>query len=312
MGIEVRDKTLGVVGLGRVGSEVARRARAFGMNLVGYDPFISPDHAERMGVELMSVDDLLACADFITLHTPLTENTNGLIGERELKLVKPGARLINVARGELINDKALLDALNNDQLAAAALDVFVQEPPEDMSLVQHPNVIATPHLGASTEEAQREVAIEAAEQVLAILEGRPARNTVNAPVLPPDVHAILEPYIPVATLLGKLLINLTDDQLVGVTVSYEGEIAEYDTTILKSAVLEGLLSTVSSEEVNIINAPLLAQSRGLRITEQKDTVANEFTSLITVAVKTTKGDVTLAGTSLRNEPHIVKLSLIHI
>ena len=308
MGIEVRDKTLGIVGLGRVGSEVARRARAFGMNLVGYDPFISPDHAERMGVELMAVDDLLGCSDFITLHTPLTENTNGLIGERELKLVKPGARLINVARGELINDKALLDALNNDQLAAAALDVFVQEPPEDMSLVQHPNVIATPHLGASTEEAQREVAIEAAEQVLAILEGRPARNTVNAPVLPPDVHAILEPYIPVATLLGKLLINLTDDQLVGVTVSYEGEIAEYDTTILKAAVLEGLLSTVSSEAVNIINAPLLAQSRGLRITEQKDTVANEFTSLITVSVKTTKGDVTLAGTSLRNEPHIVKFN----
>ena len=308
MGIEVRNKTLGIVGLGRVGSEVARRARAFGMQLVAYDPFVSPDYAGRLGAELMSLDELLACSDFVTLHTPLTASTNNLIGQRELQLMKPGARLINVARGELFDEAALLEALDTDQLAGVALDVFVQEPPDDMTLVKHPKVIATPHLGASTEEAQREVAIEAAEQVLAILEGRPAPNTVNAPVLPPEVHDILEPYIPVANLVGKLLTSLAEDQFVGVTVAYEGEIAKYDTTILKAAVLEGLLSPVSSEHVNLINAPLLAQRRGLRITEQKSTEAPEYTSVITVTLHTTNENVTLAGTSLRNEPHIVKFN----
>ncbi len=158
MGVEVRDKTLGVVGLGRVGTEVTRRARAFGMRLVAYDPFVSPDYASRLGVELVSLDDLLGSSDFITLHTPLTANTNNLIGKRELSLMKSDARLINVARGELIDETVLLEALEAGKLAGVALDVFVQEPPEDMTLAQHPKVISTPHLGASTEEAQREVA----------------------------------------------------------------------------------------------------------------------------------------------------------
>ncbi|MCI0894187.1 MAG: phosphoglycerate dehydrogenase, partial [Chloroflexi bacterium] len=178
MGIEVRNKTLGIAGLGRVGTEVARRAQSFGMRLLGYDPFVSPDYALRLGVELMPLDALLAESDFVTLHTPLTDSTQHLIGARQLSLIKPGARLINVARGELIDEDALLEALNGDRLAGAALDVFAQEPPGDNPLLSHPKVVATPHLGASTEEAQREVAIEAAEQVLAVLDGSPARNTV--------------------------------------------------------------------------------------------------------------------------------------
>jgi D-3-phosphoglycerate dehydrogenase len=308
MGIEVRDKTLGVVGLGRVGTEVARRARAFGMNLVAYDPFVSPDYASRLGAQVASLDELLAQSDFVTLHTPLTPNTNKLIGQRELSLMKEGARLINVARGELIDEAALLEALESDRLAGVALDVFVQEPPDDARLVLHPKVIATPHLGASTQEAQREVAIEAAEQVLAILEGRTARNTVNAPSVPPELQDILSPYIPVASMVGKLLTSLAEDQFVGVTIVYEGEIAEYNGAILKAAVLEGLLSPVSSENVNLINAPLLAERRGLSITEQKNSEAPEFTSLISATLHTTKGGITLSGTSLRDGPHIVKFN----
>lgn len=308
MGVEVRDKVLGVVGLGRVGTEVAIRARAFGMKLVAYDPFVSPDYASRLGAEVVSLDELLARADFITLHTPLTPNTNKLIGSRELGLMKSDARLINVARGELVDEEALLEALEAGKLGAAALDVFVQEPPDDMTLAQHPKVISTPHLGASTEEAQREVAIEAAEQVLAILDGRPASNMVNAPVVRPEVQAILSPYLSVASLLGKLLTHLSDEQFVGVTIKYQGEIAEYDTAILKAAVLEGLLTPVISEHVNLINAPFLAQGRGLSITEEKSSEAVEYASLITVTLNTTKEGVSLAGTALRDGPRIVKVN----
>ena len=308
MGIEVRNKYLGVVGLGRVGSEVARRAQSFGMHLLAYDPFVGPDYARRLGAELLPLDDLLAQADFVTLHTPLTSATANLIGARELALMKPGARLINVARGELIDEAALLQALEDDRLAGVALDVFVQEPPRNQALVAHPRVMATPHLGASTQEAQREVAIEAAEQVLAVLEGRPARNTVNAPFLAPDAHDLLAPYIPVASLVGKLLTHLAQAQFMGVTIAYEGEIAQHDTIMLKSAVLAGVLTPVTSEPVNLINAPLLAQQRGLRIIEQKNSVAPEYTSLLTVTLTTSNGSVTLAGASLRNEPHIVKVN----
>jgi D-3-phosphoglycerate dehydrogenase len=278
------------------------------MRLLGYDPFVTPDYASRLGVELLPLDELLSRSDFITLHTPLTASTTNLIGKRELSLMKPDARLINVARGELINEDALLEALESGQLAGVALDVFVQEPPGETPLIKHPKVIATPHLGASTQEAQREVAIEAAEQVLAILEGRPARNTVNVPFLPPEVHQILAPYIPVASLVGKLLTHLAEGQFVGVTIIYEGDIAQYDASILKAAVLAGLLTPVTSEHVNLINAPLLAQQRGLSITEQKNSEASEYSSLITVTLKTTGGGITLAGTSLRDQPHIVKVN----
>ena len=309
MGIEVRNKVLGVIGLGRVGSEVCRRAQIFGMRLVGFDPFVAPDYARRLGVETMSLDKLLEEADFVTLHTPLTPSTSNLIGRRELGLLKPGARLINVARGELIDEGALLEALDSDRLAGVALDVFVSEPPAaDSPLVMHPKVLATPHLGASTEEAQRDVAIEAAEQVLAVLSGHPARNTVNAPVLPPEVHQLLAPYIPVGTLLGKLLTHLAEGQFVGVTINYQGEIAGYDTSMLQAAVLEGLLASVSSEQVNLINAPLLAKRRGLDITEQKNTASQEYSSLITATLSTTGDSITLSGTSLREEPHIVKVN----
>ena len=308
LGIEVRNKTLGIIGLGRVGSEVARRAQGFEMRLVAYDPFVSPDYARILGVELVSLDKLLIQADFVTIHTPLSDSTTHLIGEPELAIIKRGARLVNVARGELVDEEALLKALDEGNLACAALDVFSREPPGESPLVKHPRVIVTPHLGASTQEAQREVAIEAAEQVLAVLRGEPARNTVNAPFLPREVHSVLAPYLPVASLLGKLLTHLAEAQFVGVNIDYQGEIAEHDTAVLKSAVLTGLLTPVSSERVNLINAPLMAQRRGLKVTERKSAAAQEYGSLISVSLDTTAASIKLAGASMRGEVHIVRVN----
>ncbi|NQW22334.1 MAG: phosphoglycerate dehydrogenase [SAR202 cluster bacterium] len=308
MGIEVRNKTLGICGLGRVGSEVAKRAQSFDMRLVGYDPFVAPDYAKRMGIELLSLEELLAQSDFITLHTPLTDGTRHMIGSKEVALLKPGARLINVARGELVDEQAILDGLESGQLGGVALDVFAQEPPENTTLVGHPKVVVTPHLGASTEEAQREVAIEASEQVLAVLNGEPARNTVNVPFVTPEVHAVLAPYMPVATVVGKLLTHLARGQFLGITISYEGEIANHDTRSLQAALLAGLLQPITTERVNLINAPVLARERGLNITEQHNTSAQEYSSIVSATVETSEGKITLAGTSMRNEPHIVKIN----
>ncbi len=313
MGIEVRNKTLGIIGLGRVGSEVARRAASFGMRLIAFDPFVAPDFASRMGVAVMSLEEVLAQSDFITLHTPLTAGTTKLISTPQLSMMKPGARLINVARGELVDEDALLEALENEQLAGAALDVFTNEPPGDLPLLKHPRLVATPHLGASTQEAQREVAIEAAEQVLAVLDGKPARNTVNAPFVPPEVHAILAPYVPVASMVGRLLTSMARGQFVGITLRYQGEIAEHNTAILKAAALVGLLGQVSGEAVNMINAPVLAQQRGLQITEQTSADSREYGSLISATLHTQvrgsgSDDLTIAGTSLRDEPHLVRVN----
>ena len=308
MGIEVRNKTLGIIGLGRVGSEVARRASSFGMRLIAFDPFVAPDFAARLGVTTMTLDELLPQADFITLHTPLTPGTTKMINKEQLAKMKPGARLINVARGELVDEDALLEALENEQLAGVALDVFTNEPPGDLPLLRHPRLMATPHLGASTQEAQREVAIEAAEQVIAVLNGQPARNTVNAPFVPPEVHAILAPYVPVASMVGRLLTNMARGQFIGVTLRYQGEIAAHNTAILKAAALVGLLSPVSGEVVNMINAPVLAQQRGLQITEQTSSDGREYASLISATLHTTGDDITIAGTSLRDEPHLVRVN----
>ena len=308
MGVEVRDKTLGICGLGRVGTEVARRAQSFGMRLVGYDPFVAPEYARRIGVELLSLDDLLAESDFVTLHTPLTEGTRGMIGMRQMESIKPGARIINVARGELVDEAALLAGLESGRLSGVALDVFSKEPPEPGPLVQHPKAIVTPHLGASTREAQREVAIEAAEQVLAVLKGEPARNTVNAPFVAPEVHEVLAPFVPAASVVGKLLGFLSEGQITGVTVSYEGEIAHHDCRMLQAAVLAGLLAPVSTVNVNLINAPVLARERGWNVTEQSNRMSREYASLISATLQTANGSLTLAATSMRNETHIVKFN----
>ena len=201
-----------------------------------------------------------------------------------------------------------MDALEEGKLAGVALDVFSQEPPEDLGLVQHPKVVVTPHLGASTQEAQTEVSIEVAEQVLAVLRGEPAPNTVNAPFLPQEVHAVISPYLPVASLVGKLLTQLADGQFVGVDIRYEGEIAQHDTALLKSAVLAGLLGPVSDERVNLINAPVMAARRGLKMTEQKASGASQYSNLITATLNTDTAAITIGGTAMQDETHIVRVN----
>jgi len=308
MGTEVRNKTLGIIGLGRVGSGVARRAASFDMKLIGYDPFITPEHASHLGVSLMSFDKILEESDFLTLHTPMTENTNHLLGEREFSHVKHGIHIINVARGGLVDESALLTALENGRVAGAALDVFSKEPPGDSPLLKHPNVVLTPHLGASTVEAQAEVACEVAEQVLDILAGQPARYTVNIPFTPPEVQAVVSPYLETANTLGKIMVQLSHGQFESITILYQGEIANHDTSMLKAAALTGFLKPITEDRLNLVNANVIANQRGLRIIEEKDTSPGEYTSLITLTLNTSEGAMSISGTLLHNDTHIVQVN----
>ncbi len=306
VGVELRRKVLGIVGLGRVGSEVARRAASFNMRLLGYDPFVSPDYARNLGVELTALEDLFRQSDFITLHTPLSDTTKGLVGQRELQMMKPGVRLVNASRGGIIDEDALLTALNDGHVAGAALDVFSKEPPGDSPLVKHPKVIATPHLGASTAEAQQEVSREVAQEVLAVLDGRTARSTVNLPFLSPDVHKVVAPYLETATTLGKLVAQLAEGQFLSLNLRYAGELANYDTSMLKAAALVGFLSGVTEERVNLVNAGVIAAQRGLHIREEKDTAPASYPSLILLELRTQSGSAVLGGTRIQSETHIVR------
>ncbi len=308
MGVEVRNKTLGIIGLGNVGTEVARRARGLQMRTIAYDPFISPDYARNLRVELVSLEELLQEADFITLHLPLTAGTKGLIGAKNLALVKPTVRIINCARGGLIDEAALIQAIEEGRVAGAAIDVFSQEPPKDSPLLTSDKVIVTPHLGASTAEAQASVAVDAAEQVIAVLEGQPARYAVNAPLISPETRSVLAPFLDVAFTVGKLIAQLSEGQMSSIDIGYEGEIANYDTAVLDASTLGGLLERISEVRVNLVNANIIAKSRGLKVTEHKNPVCENYGSLITVAVTTSAGVTTVAGTMMRNELHIVRIN----
>ncbi len=308
VGVELRNKTLGVIGLGSVGSEVARRAQGLQMRVIAYDPFVSPDYAHNLGVELVPFDNLLTNADFITLHLPLTPLAKNLIGTKELSQVKSTVRIINCARGGLVDEKALLQAIEEGRVAGAAIDVFSQEPPLDNPLVKSEKVIATPHLGASTQEAQVNVAIDTAEQVIAVLNGQPARYAVNAPLISPETLSVLAPFLEVASGVGRVVAQLAEGQFSSIDIGYDGEIADCDVTALKAAVIGGLLEGISEERINIINANIIAQRRGLRVTEHKSPVCKNYPSLITVSVTTTAGITTVAGTVMRGELHIVRVN----
>ncbi|OGO07357.1 MAG: phosphoglycerate dehydrogenase, partial [Chloroflexi bacterium RBG_13_60_13] len=263
VGVELRNKTLGIVGVGNVGSEVARRVQGFRMKVIAYDPFVSLEYARNLRVDLVSFEKVLTDADFITLHLPLTDQSRNLIGARELSMVKPAVRIINCARGGLIDEQALAQAIDEGRVAGAALDVFAQEPPKDNPLMKNPKVIVTPHLGASTAEAQTSVATDAAEQVLAVLNGQPARYAVNAPLIPRESLSFLSPFLKVATSLGRMVAQLAEGQMGAIDIRYEGEIAKHDLTVLKAAVIGGLLEGMSEERINVVNANMIAQKRGL-------------------------------------------------
>ncbi len=303
VGVELRGKTLGLVGLGQIGSEVARRARAFEMRVLAADPYVAPERAQALGVELVSLDELLAQADVISLHVGLTPSTRDMIGEEQLKKVKPGVRIINAARGELIDEAALLRALDDGRVAEAAIDVFRQEPPGESPLLKHEKIIVTPHLGASTTEAQERVALDVAEQVLAVLRGEPARYAVNAPLIAPETMEVLWPFLDVAEKTASLATQLCDGQLRGVELEYLGDISNHDVTPLKAAAIKGLLAPISEENVTIVNANHIAEHRGLRITERKGP-STEYANLLSVRVTTDKGTTSVSGTSFHDGTHI--------
>src|SRR5438876_8470454 len=294
VGVEVRNKVLGIIGLGKVGTEVARRAQGLEMQIIAFDPYVSPEHARKIGVTMLGMEEVLKQADFVTLHTSLTggpHGTRGLIGTHELHLLKPGARLINCARGGLIDEEALLNALNENRLAGVALDVFSQEPIRDNAvlkqLLAHERVIATPHLGASTEEAQVGEATDVAEQVLTVHQGTFPRAAVNAPLILPETLKVLQPYMHLLEQMGRLYTQLQPGPLHKIELSCSGDIANYDLRPLQAALIKGLLESISDAHVNMINAQLLAKQRGLEILEQKSSISTEFANLVTLQVLNT-------------------------
>jgi D-3-phosphoglycerate dehydrogenase len=308
MGTEVRNKTLGIIGLGNVGSEVARRAHGLEMKLIAHDPFISADHARNLRVELVPLKQLLKEADFITLHTPLTPQTKKLIGAKELALVKPTVRIINTARGGLIDEEALAKAVKERRVAGAAIDVFSTEPATESALFDSDNIIVTPHLGASTAEAQVMAARDVAEQVIDVFNGRPARYSVNAPFIPAEMLSALAPFIQVASTVGRLVSQLVEGQVSAIQIKYNGEISNYDTKVLTAAALGGLLEQVSEERVNLVNANIVATRRGLAVVEQKEATCENYASLVTVEATTSAGATTAAGTVMRGEVQIVRVN----
>lgn len=281
-GVQLAEKTLGIIGLGRVGGEVARRAVGLGMQVLGYDPYISEERARMLKVTLADVDEICRKADFITVHTPLTKATENLIGPKQFALMKPTVRLINCARGGIIDEQALLQALEEGRVAGAALDVFTQEPALDNPLVGRPDVIVTPHLGASTEEAQINVAVDVAREVLAALKGELVYNAVNAPALPREKMERMRPFLDLCERLGRLYTELLGGGQGRVEIVYSGEVAEFDCAPLTNAVLKGMLDPIL-EGVNYVNAGIIARDRQLQVSEVKEGHAREnFRSLVTL------------------------------
>jgi len=303
IGIELRNKTLGIIGLGNVGSEVAKRAQAFEMHVIAYDPFVSTDFARNIKVDLAPLDQLLAEADFLSLHVPLTTTTTQLIGAEELAKVKPTARIINCARGGLVDEKEVVKAVEEGRLAGAAFDVFESEPLTESSLFQNEKIIITPHLGASTTEAQAQAAQDIAEQVLTVLKGQFSRYAVNAPNIPPE----LVPFINAASTIGSLASQLMEGQIRSNTHSYSGEVTNYDCNPIKTATISGLLQQATEERINLVNVGFIAAQRGLKISEEKQAICQNYSNLLTLELDTNVRTTTISGTVRDNETHIVQV-----
>ncbi|MDD5472594.1 MAG: phosphoglycerate dehydrogenase [Candidatus Methanoperedens sp.] len=306
MGVEVRGKVLGVVGLGRIGTEVAKRAQGMEMNILAYDPFISQERAGELGVELTTVEDIVKRADYITVHTPLTKETKDLIGSKEFVIMKKGARLINCARGGIINEEALAKAVKDGIVSSAAIDVFTKEPPFENPLLELDSVIVTPHLGASTEEAQINVAVSVAEQVVNALKGLPVKNAINMPYVKPDVMQIIEPYLPLGEKIGKLCTQLMGNYEM-VEISYSGEIADKNLAPLTLAVLKGLLEPMLGSAVNYVNAPTIAKERKIKVIESKSKTVEGYPSQISVKLSRKGEEKLVSGSIIGKEPRIVQI-----
>lgn len=297
-GVELAGKTIGLVGLGRVGALVAQRAAGFGMRVIAFDPYVSPERAKEMGVDAMpSLEALLVQADFVSIHLPRTPETEGLIGEHELSLMKRGARLVNTARGGIVDEEALAKALESGHLGGAALDVFAAEPTTESPLFGRDNVVVTPHLGASTKEAQDKAGTTVAEMVRLALKGEFVPYAVNVSA-GAEVTEVVRPFVPLAEKLGALVAGLAEGGVRSIVASYLGRIAESDTRVLTLAILKGILGGSVHEPVSFVNAPMLAKERGLTVSEMRSTVSQDYVSLISLRAETDDGPVSVAGSIL--------------
>lgn len=311
LGVGVSDKTLGTVGLGRVAQEVVLRAQGLGMHVIAHDPFMTADFATQRGVRLVDLDTLLAESDFLTVHVPLTNNTANMIDRAQLRLMKPTARILNVARGGIINEAALVEAIEAGKLAGAALDVFVDEPlGADSPLRKSNKIILTPHLGGSTHEAQEQVAEDVALQVIDVLNDRPARYAVNVPIIPPKDLDFLIPYIDLAERMGRFLQQVSGEGGINrVEIAAHGDLADFDLAYIKAAAIKGLLSNVVDIRVNLVNAPLLAERRGIDLVEQRlHQHEARYDTLLAVKISTPTETWTVRGAVLQGEPYIVGIN----
>ncbi len=309
-GTELMDKTFGVLGFGRIGQLVATRAKGFGMRVIAYDPYVATERYSNLGVEKCDTsDELYAQADFITVHLPNTPETDGWLDAAAFAKMRDGVRILNVARGSLIVDADLKDALDSGKVAGAALDVFRTEPITDHPLFGYPNVIVTPHLGASTREANDRAGYQAAEQIVAALQGGSVTTAINAPTIKPEDMEVLGPFLPLCHQLGKLGTELAlCGSIDRIEIECNGRIAERDTRPLGTAVLLGALQGHTEEAINAVNAPTIAEERGIEVVESKSTVARDFTDLVRVKVTCGSDTTTVAGTTIgnRNRPHLLQ------
>ena len=306
-GVEVYDKTLGILGFGRIGQLVAERAKAFGMVVTAYDPFVAAERYRELGVErAASPEDLYARADFITIHLPKTDETINYVNEAAIAKMKDGVRIVNCARGELIDLTALGEAIEAGKVAGASLDVFPGEPVTDHPIFMFEAVVVTPHLGASTAEAQDRAGVITAEQVVAALNGQLVSNAVNIPKVGTEDMAVLEPYLPLSQQLGRLVMALAPGSIDRLEISFRGHLAEFDTRLLTVAVLRGAFAGVA-ENVNFVNAPAIAEERGIKVSELKESDALDYANLVSVAAVTDAQRVEVAGTPIgpRHRPHLV-------
>ena len=310
MGVELCNKTLGIIGLGNVGRIVAERALGFRMKVIAHDPFVPTESAARLGVEVVSLDEIYERSDFITVHTPMTNETRGLINSNSFAKMKTGVRIINCARGGIVDEEDLIQALQEGKVAGAALDVFVEEPPRpDHPLLMMDQVITTPHLGASTGEAQLNVAIAVAQQMIDFLSRGIIRYAVNVPSVSPELLSILRPYLTLAEKLGSLQVQMLATLPKEVQIEYGGEVTQYDVAPLTLAVLKGILTPMMESSVNYVNAPVVARERGIKVIESKSSRAGDFASSITVRVKTKDKEAEVEGAIFgSNNPRIVRIN----
>jgi len=296
MGVELNDKVLGVMGFGRIGREVAKRAQAMEMKCIAYDPFITKEKAATLGVEMVPLDELFRRADVITVHTPLIKETRHVINAETIATMKDGVRLINCARGGIIDEQALADGIASGKVAGAALDVFEAEPPTDSPVIGLEKVIITPHLGASTVEAQKNVAISVANQCISVLSGGAAKYVVNAPMIPAEQQAVVEPYAALAQKMGSLLIQLIEGRLESIKITYGGEAATLpNTKFITRVILKGMLDPILQAPVNFVNAEFVAKERGIRLSETTTEEAHGFRNMISITAKTDRMSESVSG-----------------